>query len=65
MSKTGLTITMKGNRIIVQTPLEIERIQQRKDNIYNFKTWILATITAGSITYSLLKLAQWIISTTH
>jgi hypothetical protein len=61
MSKTGLTITMKGNRIIVQTPLEIERIEQRKDNIDGFKAWILATITAGSIIYTLLKLAQWMI----
>jgi hypothetical protein len=65
MSKTGLTIKMKGNRIIVLTPLEIERKQIRKDDINAFKLWILATIVTGSITYSLLKLTQWIISTTH
>jgi hypothetical protein len=65
MSKTGLTITMKGNRIIVQTPLEIERKQMRKDDINAFKLWILSTIVSGSIIYTLLKLTQWIISTTH
>ena len=61
-TKTGLTIRMKGNRIVVLTQEEVEREQLRKDNINGLKLWVLATICSGAIIYSTLKLTEWIVS---